>query len=72
MAEISLTVKVSPPDGTWQTANELVKHIASTNTIGNKLHIEVDGVFTEAKKGNNPVGVANSGIIIQNTNNVKM
>ncbi len=56
MAEISVTVKVNPPDGSWQTANQLIKKIAETNTVGEKLHIEVDGVFSEGKSARTNAG----------------
>ena len=52
MNEITVTVKIEPPDGSWTTANELIKTIVATNPVGDKLHIEVGNVFTENKRAN--------------------
>ena len=49
MPKISVTVKVSPPDDTWQSANELIKKIAETNVVGEELNIVVDGIFSAVK-----------------------
>lgn len=66
---MTITVKINPPDGNWQTACELIKRIASDNP-GGELNFVVEDVFKAGKKntaggdsvflyGNNQHGISN-------------
>ena len=66
---MTVTVKINPPDGNWQTACELIKRIAANNP-GGELNFVVEDVFNAGKKntaggdsvvlcGNNQSGFGN-------------
>lgn len=54
--DTSVTVKVTPPDGSWQTAHELIKYIAKTCKVGDHLNIEVADVFNASPKSQTGTG----------------
>ena len=58
-----LDVKLTPPDGTWNTARKLIEVVAKDATLKNlniaNIDIEVDGVFSEDKK-TKTVGINNA------------
>ena len=49
---MNITVKITPPDGKWQTACELIKAIAASSPDG-ELNFIVEDVFSVGKKNPN-------------------
>ena len=51
---MTITVKILPPDGSWQSACELIKRIAANNP-GGELNFIVEDVFNTGSKAENPI-----------------
>lgn len=51
---MTITVKIVPPDGNWQTACELIQSITAS-CPDSEINFIVEDVFSASKKGDKPI-----------------
>lgn len=51
---MTITVKIVPPDGNWQTACELIQSITAS-CPDSEINFIVEDVFSAGKKGDKPI-----------------